>query len=316
MKNPLKQIKHMVKDPINTIDEANARKKEIMPWLYGSIAVAVLPGLLGSLISALDFRTMFSIIGVAGIMLFGFLLFVIKKAKQKFQALTCDKCNVMAEIKTPEDFTKYVNYTVGEHVAEYRGISHPASNDGVISEVEAKGSATVAVSIDLKCPHCGEVKRLIYTITPFKCSAVEKKVAVSQVEVVKMRLENNVKEVVKDYNDLIIGTENTKSSGITSAMKTLQGITDAYSKELAALGITIDKEDATLKFDEDSFLSADMKTAKSLFIGTGSLAYQITAKATMVANQAETEANKSNTYTDTATYSNNYNTGTIFYDII
>lgn len=202
MKNPLKQIKHMVKDPINTIDEANARKKEIMPWLYGSIAVAVLPGLLGSLISALDFLTMFSIIGVAGIMLFGFLLFVIKKAKQKFQALTCDKCNVMAEIKTPEDFTKYVNYTVGEHVAEYRGISHPASNDGVISEVEAKGSATVAVSIDLKCPHCGEVKRLIYTITPFKCSAVEKKVAVSQVEVVKMRLENNVKEVVKDYNDL------------------------------------------------------------------------------------------------------------------
>ena len=121
---------------------------------------------------------------------------------------------------------------------------------------------------------------------------------------------------VKDYNDLIIGTENTKSSGIASAMKTLEGITDAYKKDLAALGITIDKEDATLKFDEDSFLSADMKAAKSLFVGTGSLAYQITAKAAMVANQAETEANKSNTYTDTATYSNNYNTGTIFNDIV
>ena len=121
---------------------------------------------------------------------------------------------------------------------------------------------------------------------------------------------------VKDYNDLIISTENTKSSGIVSAIKTLKGITDAYKKDLAALGITIDKEDETLSFDEDSFLKADMKEAKSIFIGTGSLAYQITAKAAMVANQAETEANKSNTYTDTATYSNNYNTGTIFNDIV
>ena len=117
---------------------------------------------------------------------------------------------------------------------------------------------------------------------------------------------------IKDYNDLIIGTENTKSSGIASAMNTLKGITDAYKKELAALGITIDKDDDTLKFDEDSFLNADMKEAKSLFIGTGSLAYQITAKATMVANQAETEAAKANTYTGDATYSNNYNTGSIF----
>jgi len=117
---------------------------------------------------------------------------------------------------------------------------------------------------------------------------------------------------VKDYNDLVIGAENTKSSGIASAIKTLEGITDAYAKDLVTLGISIDKEDGTLSFDENSFLNADMKNAKQLFIGTGSYAYQITAKATMVANQAETEANKSNTYTDTATYSNNHNTGSIF----
>lgn len=121
---------------------------------------------------------------------------------------------------------------------------------------------------------------------------------------------------IKDYNDLIIGTENTKSSGIASAMKTLKGITDAYKKDLAALGITIDKEDDTLKFDEESFLKADMKSAKSLFVGTGSLVYQITAKAAMVANQAETEANKSNTYTDNATFANNHNTGSIFNGIV
>lgn len=201
MKNPLQQIKHMWKDPINTIDEANARKKEIMPWLYGSIGLAVL-GVGLSNIGPLGFLMVFGMVGAVGVILFGFMLFIIKKAKQKFQALTCDKCNVMAEIKTPEDLAKYVTYTVGEHVAEYRGISHPSSNNGVVSKVEAKGSATVVVSIDLRCPNCGEVKRLIYTITPFKCSAVEENVAVSQIEVAKMRLENNVKEVIKDYNDL------------------------------------------------------------------------------------------------------------------
>lgn len=117
---------------------------------------------------------------------------------------------------------------------------------------------------------------------------------------------------IKDYNDLLISTENTKSSGIESAMKTLESITDAYKKDLTAIGITVDKEDGTLNFDEKSFLNSDMKAAKALFTGTGSFAYQITLKATMVANQAETEANKANTYTDNATFGNNHNTGSIF----
>ena len=121
---------------------------------------------------------------------------------------------------------------------------------------------------------------------------------------------------IKDYNDLVISTENSKSSGISNHIKSMLGITDAYAKDLAAIGITIDKEDDTLKLDEASFLKADMKDAKNLFIGTGSLAYQITAKAAMVASQAETEASKSNTYTEGATYSNNYNTGSIFNDIV
>ncbi|MBR2046075.1 MAG: flagellar hook-associated protein, partial [Agathobacter sp.] len=91
-----------------------------------------------------------------------------------------------------------------------------------------------------------------------------------------------------------------------------ESITNAYEKDLKALGITVDDEDGTLKFNEDTFKKGDMKDAKALFTGTGSFAYQVTVKATMVATQAETEASKSNTYKDNATYSNNYNTGTIF----
>ncbi len=117
---------------------------------------------------------------------------------------------------------------------------------------------------------------------------------------------------IKDYNDLLISAENTKSSSVENAVKSLAGITEAYEKDLKSLGITVDEEDGTLKFNEDIFKKVDMKDAKSLFIGTASFAYQATAKAAMVANQAENEANKANTYTDNATYSNNYNTGSIF----
>ncbi len=201
MKNPIAFIKHIVKDPITTIAEADARKKEIMPWLYGSIALAVVPSVLGGAVDALSFLSIFGMIGIFATMFFGFLLFVIKKAKEKFKALTCSKCNTMAEIKTSEEFAKFVSYTTSKNEAVYNGIRHPSSNDGVVSEITASASASVNVAIDLKCPHCGNVKKLNYAIVPFKCSAKQAKVAVRDVELVKMRLENAVKSVVETYND-------------------------------------------------------------------------------------------------------------------
>ena len=199
MKNPIKHLKHMWKDPINTMQEADARKKEIMPWFLGSLGAGVLFSVLSNV---LGFFAVLGMIGIFATMAFGFLLFVIKKAKAKFTALTCDKCNKMAEIKTPEAYDEFVSYTIGKHEATYNGVSNPGTNNGVVSKIEAKGSASVIVSIDLKCPHCNNIKQLEYRITPFKCSAVEEKVPVLNVEVAKMRLENAVKEVVRDYNDL------------------------------------------------------------------------------------------------------------------
>ena len=201
MKNPLHYLKHLVKDPINTIAEANERKKEIMPWFYGSIALAVIPSILGGAIDFLNFLTIFGAIGFIATIFFGFLLFVIKKAKDKFKALTCNKCNTLAEIKTYEDFTKYVSYTVGKNEAVFKGVSHPGTSDGIISEVSARASATVVVEIDLTCPHCGNVKKLKYTVVPFKCSLSEKKVPVRDVEMVKMRFETAMRSIVADYND-------------------------------------------------------------------------------------------------------------------
>ena len=200
--NIIGYIKHLFKDPITTVDECEARKKEIMPWFLGSIGLAVVPSAIGGAVSALSFLTIFGMIGIFAVMFFGFLLYVTIKAKEKFKALTCDKCNVMAEIKTPEDFAKYVSYTVGKNVAVYDGVSHPASNNGVVSEIKATASASVKVAIDLTCPHCGNVKPLEYQIVPFKCAATQSKVLVRDVELVKSRLDGAVRAAVADYNDL------------------------------------------------------------------------------------------------------------------
>ncbi len=200
-KNPIAFLKHLWKDPITTVAEANARKKETIPCLFGSIGLAVVSMILSFLIPALSFLAVFGIIGMLGAIAFCFILFVIKKAKEKFKALTCDKCNTMAELKTFEDFAKHVSYTVGKNEAFFAGVSHPSSNNGVVDYIDAEGRAAVVVAIDLKCPHCGNVKKLEYHIVPFKCTATQRKVAARDVEFVKTKLENAVRSVIADYNN-------------------------------------------------------------------------------------------------------------------
>ena len=121
---------------------------------------------------------------------------------------------------------------------------------------------------------------------------------------------------IESYNDLIIKSENSKAEGLANAVTALQNITDDYADKLEKIGITVDKEDKTLSLDEDTFTASKMYNVESLFNGTASFVYKIAVKAAMVASQAETEANKANTYTEDATYSNNYNTGSIFNDIV
>lgn len=121
----------------------------------------------------------------------------------------------------------------------------------------------------------------------------------------------SIKSFVESYNEAVSNAEKSSSSSISNALSALKGITDEYEKDLLKLGISQDDE-GLLSFNQEGFLNADMSDAKDLFVGTGTYTYQVVVKASMLANQAETEANKSNTYTGDATYSNNYNTGSIF----
>lgn len=197
-KNPLAWLKHLVKDPIRTIAEADTRKKEIMPLLFVSIGITVVFTALNAFFEELGFFMIFALIGLVGIGLCGFLLFVIGQAKKKFAALTCDGCNTMLDIHTKEEFLKYVSYQVLKDTTKF-DLSHPSSNNGVVSYVRASGEGNAVLSVSFVCPSCGKTKTFQYSITPFKCQKEQKNVRVADVELVKSRLEDSVRHVLKVY---------------------------------------------------------------------------------------------------------------------
>ena len=195
-KNPLNWLKHVVKDPINTIDEANARQKEIMPGLYIALGVMVVGAVLQVLLK-LDFMVIFTMAGGLFAVFFGFLLFVAKKAKERFVALTCD-CGEMFKLEDKADFSKYISFTVvSENVSNK--VEHPASKDGVVPDVTASVKADTTVEISIKCPKCGKVRTLVYKITPFKAEKKEMKVGVLVLPVLKTEMEKMASEVAADY---------------------------------------------------------------------------------------------------------------------
>ena len=201
MKNPIVYLKHLVKDPINTIAEADERKKEIMPILYGSLGVFAV-GLILQVAVQLDFMVALTAIGAIASGFCAFLLTIISAAKKRFQCLTCDKCNTLAEIKTPEAFAQYISYTVEKDEAVFKGYNgNKEPTNGVYSLVKFSASSSAEVSVQLTCPHCGAVKQLRYTAEPFKCHAEARDVGALQFPSVKTSLETAVRAAVNDYNN-------------------------------------------------------------------------------------------------------------------
>ena len=88
-------------------------------------------------------------------------------------------------------------------------------------------------------------------------------------------------------------------------------MTGYNEKMLEKVGITVD-EDNQLKIDEKTFKAADMATVKGLFNERGGYGYQVSAQTSMINYYAENEASKSNTYTNSGTYTYNYNSGTLY----
>lgn len=121
----------------------------------------------------------------------------------------------------------------------------------------------------------------------------------------------SVSAFIDDYNAVLSAADDVNSTSILN--KTLNMINATASNEdlLGRAGITIEK-DNTLSLDKDAFMKAAAATVKSLFQGSGSFAYRVSAQSSLINFAADNEAAKADTYTQNGTYGNSFNTGSIF----
>ena len=90
-----------------------------------------------------------------------------------------------------------------------------------------------------------------------------------------------VNAFVENYNTVIEETEDANTKRIARTSEQMTTLTNAYKNQLNKIGITV-KSDNTLSIDKDTFEKADMDTVKNLFNGTGSYAYSVGVKASMI----------------------------------
>lgn len=125
-----------------------------------------------------------------------------------------------------------------------------------------------------------------------------------------------VKDFAAQYNALLDTAKDSNVKQITNAASSMVSYTKQNEKLLSDMGIAIDKETNAMKVDEETFKKADMGAVKSLFNGTGSYAYQVSVKASMIDYYAQNEASKANTYNRSGGYSYNYSSGNIWDSMI
>lgn len=104
-----------------------------------------------------------------------------------------------------------------------------------------------------------------------------------------------VNNFVKEYNNTIDSVDSADSSKVLKAGVNLAKQTDAYSKSLAKVGITINY-DNTLSVDKDILANASSSDLKSLFSGIGSFAYQTATKADQIGLAAKQQSSGTSLY--------------------
>ncbi len=125
------------------------------------------------------------------------------------------------------------------------------------------------------------------------------------------KLYESVSNFVNDYNKTLDAASKSNTDTIKSNLKDMTFATSVNKKLLGNIGITVG-EDNKLTLDEKKFKEASLSTAKTLFAGAGSYAYDISLESAMMNSNADYQASKANTYNTEGNYSNNYNTGDMF----
>lgn len=120
-----------------------------------------------------------------------------------------------------------------------------------------------------------------------------------------------VDKFVSGYNTMIDRVGDAENNSIRNAALSTMRYTEANSKALENIGITIGS-DNKLSLNQEMFEKADMENVKSLFNKTGSYGYQVSAKASMISFYAERAASQAVMYGENGTYTYAYQNGDLY----
>ncbi len=151
-KNPIAKLaQHFFLDPIKTPKEADARIKEILPFLGGFFGGVILFILLGNLLEAV--KVLFNILGyisMAGVFIFGFFLFRAIKTKSRLKKLQCEKCQEII------DFNGLLGYTTTTD--DLQLLDSKVQTQNGTFDVSVKAVERKTFRMQCKCQKCGTEK--------------------------------------------------------------------------------------------------------------------------------------------------------------
>lgn len=109
--------------------------------------------------------------------------------------------------------------------------------------------------------------------------------------------------LVKDYNELLKDTADSKNSNVIKQADSLKSLISSNKSAFSRLGITVNS-DKSLSIDEEKFMEADMSTAKSLFSGAYSFGEKMTDRINQIYRYAtQGDSLNGQTYTSRGSYS-------------
>jgi len=120
-----------------------------------------------------------------------------------------------------------------------------------------------------------------------------------------------IQAFVDSYNDVLKNASDSDNMKVLRDALSITNSTKVHSALLSDVGITIG-EDNKLSIDEDKLKEADISKLKSLFSGSGSYAYQVSARAASMTSAANSENNKLSTYNVSGGYSSANSVGNIY----
>ena len=188
--------------------------------------------------------------------------------------------------KTTGEYT-YYDYATGKYVKSKDGKT-VAAKDNAADDKTASSDKTAVKSADVIAAAndlMDTTAKLVSTGSSSvfrKDNITDKATGTTSYGYDKDKIYDSVSKFIDSYNKVIDTASKSDNSSVSSYLNSVKASTKSEEAFFSELGITADKETGKLSVDEEAFKKADMTTAKSLFNGTGSYAYQISSKASMI----------------------------------